>query len=582
MFSGQNPFMPGQNPYMPGQQANPNQQGIPPQSGSTNYGILAPIAPKSGVIAQGQMPSDGGDDIGSGIAGLLGGLKGLTGGGSNMVMNAGASATPHEVMNSGINSILQNKPQQSSMNQAVGNQVMNGGIGNTSDSRMQQIVQGGSQIPKALQQSPAFQTTMSAYKNAQQQGITKSPYATVVDFSQPADSKRLWVIDTRNNSVAMNTFVTQGAPGFSNTPGSHQSSLGTYITGSPYQGKHGPSLRVQGLDPGINDNAASRDITVHPADYAASGGRSFGCFGVPPQDAMKFAKLTAGGSIIHAWAPNNPASNPRDNNFLSNPSAAKGILNTPGNNPFRPTQQGNAAPLPNTNQQLGTTLGQQQNNNQAQTQQLGTTFGQSARPNNMNPQTLDLIKGFEGYETKPYWDVNAYRTGYGSDTVTRADGTIEKVKPGTTISRDDAERDLARRTQGFENTVRKQIGDNVWSSLPPNAQSALTSVAYNYGSIPKRIVGDVQTGDLNTISKAIRRLQGDNKGINKGRRNKEADLVLNPGSMKTSMGPTPVSPYQSNQVNPPVVPHDFYENAVKMLDNGKDDYSANSDNNTIV
>lgn len=969
MFSSQNnPFMSGQQAGLPGSLM-PQQPGQVPTSG-INYNILAPIAPKTGVIANLPVASGGGgDDIAGGIAGLLSGLKGGGGGktggsepnssphgaqsaqGAGPVNNSSVSGNASPTIGGGgVNQIMPSSP-----NGPAGNQIMNQLQGRPQQPSMAQsaVQKSLGPVSDSLKNTPAYQTTLQAYDNAKQQGITKSPYMTVVDFSKPSNTPRMWVVDPTNNQVMMQTYVSQGAPGFSNNPGSHQSSLGTYITGATYSGQHGPSLRVQGLDIGINDNAASRDIVVHPADYAQSGGRSFGCFGVPPQDAVKFAQLTAGGSIIHAWAPDSPGSMPKDNNFLTNPSSSRQILNTPGNNPFRP-QQGAGQPQQQTPPPIGQPpqgaggvpqMGQQSNSpqllpstlsnpsqaqqntlngwnqnpnsqpssfqskpptpipgysvspqggesvmqaadrqrqalvngtpdgnypinrqgnettdqafqrqNQASTQPFGMqngfkvdntysgqfqsrpraadesinkiivhdtgggdfnsalntlkerglsyhylidrnghvanlvnpnqealhakgfnqgtigvslvggdhapatpqqqsaltqlsnqlhsqypgitnisghqdndgrhiktdphgvdfnslrqqthlsgnpvsngqqlglqnlpdntlsqqnlglfnhqaqqpiqqrgqmaqqqSVGQGAQVNqqqysapqqqvqqgnqNMNSQTLDLIRGFEGYAAKPYWDVNAYRTGYGSDTVTRADGKIEKVTPTTQISREDADRDLARRTQQFENNTRRQVGDQVWSTLTPNAQAALTSIAYNYGSIPKRILPQVKSGDLNSISHAIRGLAGDNKGVNRDRRNREAALVMSPSGQKVSMNDTNTTPlnssvphvndarttwvqpqnirhsiqsvpydinsnmpgrdasyvsppmriamkggvqqpsqYQNNQVNPPAIPKNFYDDAVRMLDNGRDDYSQAQSNNNI-
>jgi GH24 family phage-related lysozyme (muramidase) len=94
------------------------------------------------------------------------------------------------------------------------------------------------------------------------------------------------------------------------------------------------------------------------------------------------------------------------------------------------------------------------------------------------------------------------------------------------VSREDAERDLNRRATDFENTAKHQVGQNVWQGLNQGAQAALTSVAYNYGSLPKRILSEVQSGDPQRISNAINSLGGDNKGINRHRRNQEAAMVL--------------------------------------------------------
>lgn len=147
-------------------------------------------------------------------------------------------------------------------------------------------------------------------------------------------------------------------------------------------------------------------------------------------------------------------------------------------------------------------------------------------------QAKGLLRNFEGFISKAQWDVNAQRVGYGSDTITRADGTIVKVTKDTVVTREDAERDLARRTAIFANNVRKELGDSHWNALPPNAQAALVSYAYNYGSLGKtKSVIDAarksaQTGDMVALATAVRNRQIDNNGINARRRNQEADYIL--------------------------------------------------------
>lgn len=145
-------------------------------------------------------------------------------------------------------------------------------------------------------------------------------------------------------------------------------------------------------------------------------------------------------------------------------------------------------------------------------------------------QTTGLLRKFEGFSSKAYWDVNAYRTGYGSDTITKADGTVVKVTKDTVVTKEDAERDLARRSQNFANTAKNQVSSSTWNALSPNVQAALTSYAYNYGSLTKDIVRAVkdsaQSGDMKILADAVRKRQTDNKGVNAKRRNQEADYIL--------------------------------------------------------
>jgi hypothetical protein len=97
---------------------------------------------------------------------------------------------------------------------------------------------------------------------------------------------------------------------------------------------------------------------------------------------------------------------------------------------------------------------------------------------------VGLPRKFEGFREGTYWDVNAHRVGYGSDTITGPDGSVRWVQQGDRVSRVDAERDLARRTMEFEQAAAAKVGVDAWSRLPAGAKAALVSVADNYGSLP--------------------------------------------------------------------------------------------------
>lgn len=140
-------------------------------------------------------------------------------------------------------------------------------------------------------------------------------------------------------------------------------------------------------------------------------------------------------------------------------------------------------------------------------------------------KSVQLLKGFESFRSTPYWDVNAYRVGYGSDTVTLDDGSIQKVVQGMTVTQEGALRDLVRRIGEFQDTVKRQVGSDRFSAFSADQQAALTSIAYNYGSLPKRIIDAVKYGTNEEIAKAVRGLAGDNGGVNRNRRNAEADIL---------------------------------------------------------
>jgi GH24 family phage-related lysozyme (muramidase) len=135
-----------------------------------------------------------------------------------------------------------------------------------------------------------------------------------------------------------------------------------------------------------------------------------------------------------------------------------------------------------------------------------------------------LIKKFEGFRNNAYYDVNAYRAGYGSDTVTKADGSISAVTASTIVTLADAERDLARRIGEFQNAIKNDVGTDLFNSLSEAQKAALTSIAYNYGSLPDRLVEAIKSGDTGKVYAAIRGLGGDNGGVNRARRLQEAEL----------------------------------------------------------
>lgn len=137
----------------------------------------------------------------------------------------------------------------------------------------------------------------------------------------------------------------------------------------------------------------------------------------------------------------------------------------------------------------------------------------------------DFLRRREGFRESPYYDVNAFRAGYGSDTMTTADGTVVPVRQGMTVSREDAERDLARRIPQFEQRVVAAVGQEQYAALPPNAQAALISIAYNYGTLPGSIRAAARSGDPAALAQAVAGLAGDNQGVNAGRRREEAAMI---------------------------------------------------------
>jgi hypothetical protein len=99
---------------------------------------------------------------------------------------------------------------------------------------------------------------------------------TIIDYSMPSDEKGMWVMDLASGQLKFNVHVSHGSNSggknstdFSNKDGSHKSNIGVLTTAETYQGKHGYSLKLDGLEEGYNDNARSRYIVMHSADYAS-------------------------------------------------------------------------------------------------------------------------------------------------------------------------------------------------------------------------------------------------------------------------------------------------------------------------
>ena len=170
----------------------------------------------------------------------------------------------------------------------------------------------------------------------------------------------------------------------------------------------------------------------------------------------------------------------------------------------------------------------------------------------------DFLRRREGFRESPYYDVNAFRAGYGSDTATLADGTVVPVRQGMTVSREDAERDLSRRILEFERRVVSAVGQDQYAALPPNAQAALISIAYNYGTLPGSIRAAARSGDPAALAQAVAGLAGDNEGVNAIRRREEAAMIAGtPVNVMSGRGATTnamLAPPDAMAMNMPQLP----------------------------
>jgi hypothetical protein len=165
----------------------------------------------------------------------------------------------------------------------------------------------------------AFELGLKGMESLHNQGVLENESVlSIADFSLPSNQQRLFVIDLEQGSVLFQTYVAHGrnsgkamATRFSNRANSFQSSLGFFVTGETYTGKHGLSLRLDGQEPGINDRALDRGIVMHSADYASANwaarqgfiGRSLGCPAIPEELHQSIISTIAHGSCFFIYAP---------------------------------------------------------------------------------------------------------------------------------------------------------------------------------------------------------------------------------------------------------------------------------------
>jgi len=162
-----------------------------------------------------------------------------------------------------------------------------------------------------------FEYALNGYLNLLSQNkLANSKYLTIIDMSMSSNSERLFIINMQDNKIEHQSIVAHGrasgnefAKYFSNTINSHQSSIGFYHTAETYSGKHGLSLRLDGLE-FSNNNARKRAIVIHSADYVSVDfikkygrlGRSFGCPSLPKKDYTAIIKKIKAGSALFIYS----------------------------------------------------------------------------------------------------------------------------------------------------------------------------------------------------------------------------------------------------------------------------------------
>ena len=175
-----------------------------------------------------------------------------------------------------------------------------------------------------LKQAPsinpqALQAALTSLEQLQTNGLNvRSDVLAVIDYTKPSTEPRLWVFDLIRSQVLFLELVAHGRNSgdnrtvrFSNQSGSLMSSLGMFLTRNTYIGEHGLSLRLQGLEKGINDKSMERAIVIHAASYVSEKvarrekriGRSWGCPAVRPEISRQLIKTIENGTLLLAYYP---------------------------------------------------------------------------------------------------------------------------------------------------------------------------------------------------------------------------------------------------------------------------------------
>lgn len=181
----------------------------------------------------------------------------------------------------------------------------------------------------------AFETALKGFVNLQlEDRIQKTEYLTVIDMSRSANEPRFFVISLTEKRVEHKSVVAHGrnsggefARHFSNKEGSFKTSLGFYRTAETYRGKHGLSLRLDGLEDS-NSNARNRAIVIHAADYVSQNfikkfgrlGRSLGCPSLPKEGYNQIVETIKEGTLLFIYFP--------EEQYLSNSPIANHTFST--------------------------------------------------------------------------------------------------------------------------------------------------------------------------------------------------------------------------------------------------------------
>jgi len=146
--------------------------------------------------------------------------------------------------------------------------------------------------------------------------VAVTDMVAIADFAAPSAAPRFHLVDMATG-LAESFLVAHGRGSdpdhsgwlrrFSNDPGSYCTSEGAYRTLDYYQGAHGRSMRLAGLET-TNDKAEARAIVIHSAKYVSAAiardtgvlGRSEGCFAVAEADLSRVLQRMGPGRLLLA------------------------------------------------------------------------------------------------------------------------------------------------------------------------------------------------------------------------------------------------------------------------------------------
>jgi len=179
-------------------------------------------------------------------------------------------------------------------------------------------------------------SALDAVACAKARGVSgRDDLLTVIDYSLPSTQPRLWVLDLAHGKVLFHELVAHGAGSgdlvathFSNTEDSRQTSLGLFLTAGTYEGGNGYSLKLKGLDEGVNDRAEARNIVMHGAWYVSTDharqygrlGRSWGCPALSQEKAKPVIDVIKGGSFVFSYSGADKSWLQKASNSLHGPS----------------------------------------------------------------------------------------------------------------------------------------------------------------------------------------------------------------------------------------------------------------------